>query len=230
VPLEIKSRVSAAAKEFVSQHQEWIDMNDIPATQQRYKVNDRQRDECLSETLEFEKNRKRSGPSLESGTVHDRLYATIRKLTTLSTCATSKQFVVYKAPHFSGGRRQFLRYFDENSWEGVTEMPYVANRSAFEEVPENTVIMVASCLHHLPFPAIHRRTQLVSMSPTELKSALKIPFYKAIRKLFDDVQCDYRTFHPESFLLENSHQCKEALAVIKAEPPKSDAIWFLKST
>jgi len=164
----------------------------------------------------------------ESENVHDIIAERMEELAVYSSCHTSMKYAIYKAPHFSGGARQFRRYFTERKWTPIDVR--AMNKSSFDKLPRDTVVLMTPCLYSLPLQDVQRRVKLVSQAPNELSGALKIPFYRAIVKLFTSNQCDYRTFHPESFLLESPDVCRELTdRLTKERDQHSSAVWFFKS-
>jgi hypothetical protein len=154
----------------------------------------------------------------KSSIVHDRLAAVIEDLAVSSSCSTSRRFSLLSTPHFIGGRMQFLEYFSQRHW-----------RPTFNRT-DNSVVYLTSCITAFPSAYLNKKSPaIVSMSPFELKNALKIPFYNAVKTLFSSYQCDYRMFHPESFLVDSSDKCQELLNILQSEVPSKSSVWFVKS-
>lgn len=195
---------------------------DATPLQQRYGISTNNQQTCV------ERLRTRltaSAPWRSKATIHDELQTRLEDLAFETACSTSRKYVIYRAPHFSGGRQQFKRYFDEHGWIGTFDVQ-PTNRSSFDKIPESTVALIAPCLYSLPFRDLKRRVEVLSVSPNELRAAIKIPFYQSIVQLFDELKCDYRTFHPESFLIENDSICRDLVQAIAREP--KNALWFFK--
>ena len=191
---------------------------------QQYHINERDRNRCLQH---FE-TQLVPMTKFKSKNIHDQLYQEIALLAGRSACFSSRKYILYRYPHFKGGRYQFLRYFQERQWIGSARLP-ASNQTGNPEGADDTVALIAPCLYTLPLASLQRTIRVISMSPKELKNALKIPFYKSIIELFNSLGCDYRTFHPESFLVDNNEQCESLLRVLQNEPLDSDAVWFFKS-
>ena len=111
------------------------------------------------------------------------------------------------SPHFEGGKLQIHRYFKERKWT--------------LSVPSDALILFAPCQSNIP-PDPH--VPLLSMAPQEHQHALKIPFFKAIKALFKT--CDYRTFHPESYVVESVRDCLDVSTILEEQRRQ---VWFLKS-
>ena len=179
---------------------------------ERYGISEDQQKGCVARVNE------RLGDSFwsKSTNIHDQLQSAIEDLAIVTSCATTREFIIYQTPHFSGGRQQFRRYFVARGWTG-TPPGKLMNKSVFDDPLDTTVAVITPCLHSIPFAKVAKQVDVISYSPKELENALKIPFYRGIRTLFDRLQCDYRTFHPESHLLETSEECQFLLQTLRKE-------------
>jgi hypothetical protein len=209
--------------------------------QAKYRVSDEARRQCINKLTDASS----SSPWRSSKNIHDRLQARIEDLAISSACSTSRRYGISSMPHFGGGRKQFVSYFEKHGWINRRAPRTSSSSSSSSSSDEGedgdeakeppSVAFISSCLYNLPFRDMARKYEVVSPTPYERNSALKIPLFKQILTLFKSLNCDYRSFHPESFLVDDLDQCMELKNAIetyaKADARKSISkrnMWFFK--
>lgn len=189
----------------------------------KYGVSSEERERCIAEL----NNNLMQSPNRKVASIHDRLQYEIEQLAIASMCSTSRKFVISPLPHFGGGRKQFVAYMQKRGW-------HMDGWNSTRSHKSPPVAAISSCIYNLAFKDLATKVALISATPNERGNLLKIPFYSAVRELFDSRGCDYRIFHPESFLVETTEQCHELMFVIQQALSKETSssqqqtLWFFK--
>ena len=125
----------------------------------------------------------------------------------------NRGFAIVGIPHF-GGMQQFRKYLIQlRGWSetGLNQNPGIVITVCFGPIAN--------------IWASYKPGRLISASPHERWHVVKRPFYRAVKSYFDSINCDYTTFHPETYMIDqNPDHCKLFLESAKRAPPNSK--WF----
>jgi len=195
-------------------------------------ADDVERERCL----QLARRRWAESLSPRPSNAYNRLAEEISALSDASACLTTKKYLLLGRYHFIGGNILFDSYLQTRNWTKVDmDIPLTkGNFSMFDALPRDLVIVFAACKRVLPVLYLHRRIPLISMAPNERLNVLKIPFFRSIQNLFTARGtsplrgCDYRRFHPESYLIETADQCRVVANTVLSKS-RPDQVWFIKT-